>query len=124
MKATTPTELEKIDFKKKDVTISRENFANLFTIGIDKDNYRQYLINRSMYFSNVDNYPPKLLKYYTIQAKDTWTLISYKFYGTIELWWIVCKLNGIINPLEFPEAGTIIKILDQTYVTSILQDMK
>lgn len=124
MKTTKIDEIDKIDFQKKNVSISRENLANMFTIGIDSNNYRQYLINRTLYFSNTDNYPAKILKYYTVQAKDTWPLISYKFYGTIELWWIVCKLNGIINPLDFPEAGTLLKILDDSYVKSILQDLK
>ena len=36
-------------------------------------------------------------------------LISYKFYSTTMLWWVIAEINDIRNPLLI-EAGTILRI--------------
>ena len=36
-------------------------------------------------------------------------LISYKYYSTTMLWWVIAEINGIDNPL-LVEAGTILRI--------------
>jgi len=37
-------------------------------------------------------------------------IISKKYYGTEELWWIICQFNGVVNPLEDLYVGLEIKI--------------
>ena len=36
-------------------------------------------------------------------------LISFKYYGTPLLWWVIAEVSEIINPLKVP-AGTILRI--------------
>ena len=50
--------------------------------------------------------------YYRIDIHDINRpdLISYKNYGTIQYWWIICLINGIFNPFEDIKVGDIIKI--------------
>lgn len=47
-------------------------------------------------------------------------LISYNYYKTISLWWIIGMYNGIINPFFEVVAGTYINIPDlvsiETYI--------
>ena len=37
---------------------------------------------------------------YEVKAGDTWTLISHNLFGTIRLWWLLCKFNNITDPFE------------------------
>jgi hypothetical protein len=38
---------------------------------------------------------------YTLKASDCPfpELLSYKFYGTTDFWWVLCWINGVINPM-------------------------
>ena len=37
-------------------------------------------------------------------------LISFKYYGTVKLWWAIAVANDIQNPFEKIEKGTILRI--------------
>ena len=53
-----------------------------------------------------------------------YTLISYKLYNTIQLWWLICAVNGIVNPVVFPLANTELMVLKPQYVRGVLQAIK
>ena len=36
-------------------------------------------------------------------------LIAWKFYGDVNLWWIIAEVNDIGNPLEI-QSGTVLRI--------------
>jgi len=57
----------------------------------------------------VTNYP---LEHYRVTADDVLRadLLSFKNYGTVKYWWIICFLNSIQNPLADIEVGTLLKI--------------
>jgi hypothetical protein len=57
---------------------------------------------------------------YELKETDTWTGISYIYYGTISLWWLICKFNGIKNPFTDILPGRIIKIPVKKIVDDIL----
>jgi hypothetical protein len=104
--------------------LTLENFANLFNVYI-KDKKFIYSINKGLYFKNIDNYAPNNIQIYEIQNGDQWTNISYKFYGTIELWWIICKINGITDPVRYsPIEGNKIIILNKELINNFLQYIK
>ena len=109
--------------EQKIVTLIREDFANLFQVAYDGEYYFFNILN-GLYVKNFNNIAPSYFKYYQVQAGDTWTSLSYNFYGTIELWWIICKINGIVNPLEMPIEGQMLKILNSTVVYQILTQMQ
>lgn len=54
-------------------------------------------------------FPPS---YYRITNQDIKRpdLISYRFYNTINYWWVICLANNIDSPLEDIALGTVIKI--------------
>lgn len=37
-------------------------------------------------------------------------LISYKFYETVELWWVIAQYNNIVNPLADVPVGLELRI--------------
>jgi len=48
--------------------------------------------------------------------------ISYQYYGVSDLWWVLCYINGIVNPLVDLYVGLIIKIPnvgDLDFITSV-----
>lgn len=49
-------------------------------------------------------------------------LISYKLYSTVDLWWVVCQFNGVINPFTDLRVGMLIKVPDYSQVMHLLHE--
>lgn len=85
------------------------NFANLFNVvEIGENSY--FNICKTIHFENQDSIPETYYFDYEITVSDTWTNISFKFYNTIKLWWLICKFNNVKNPFTELTAGKILKI--------------
>ena len=104
------------------------DMANLFnihsTVDDDGSTVDYFNINRTVYFNGIDNAAPSFFTPYTATANDTWTLISYKFYGTIEYWWLICKFNGVNDPTGFPVVGEVLKIPSEILRKDIVKHLK
>jgi hypothetical protein len=61
---------------------------------------------------------------YITQYNDTWYNISYKFYNTMDLWWLVCEYNGIKNPTKMLEVGTKLKLLNSNLVWYVVGELQ
>jgi hypothetical protein len=110
--------------------ISNLNMANLFNVYDEPKlgtNYKTYSINRSINFVNLDESSTDnvgvFLKY-TTELMDTLPLISYKFYGTIELWWLVAKVNNIVDPTIDLKIGTKIRVLQSEVANQVLENIR
>lgn len=68
----------------------------------------------------------KSLEYeiYQVQEEDWWENISYKLYGTVNFWWLLCLINGVNNPFEELIPGTSIKIINSTYLYQLIKEIK
>jgi len=93
--------------------------------------FRMYSNETSQYFYNLlrsINAPTEIdeekLVYYTCKSKLPWPMISYNIYGNIELWWLVCLVNKIDNPIEVPDDGTVLKAIAPNYVKTVLSEIK
>jgi len=95
-----------------------ENYINMY----EDNGYYFYNLASSINFENIDN--PEYFYLYRVNSNKSWTLISYENYNTIHLWWIICLLNGIDNPVKFPDSGTVLKILKAEYVGDVLDKIK
>ncbi len=109
--------------KIKNFKTIKEDFANIFDIAYD-GNYYFYNISVSLFLKDYNNLAPSYFKYYRVEEGDTWTNLSFSFYDTIELWWIICKVNNIVNPMDMPKEGDMLKILDKRIVKQILESIK
>lgn len=98
-------------------------YENFFNIYIDEQSdMRFYNLLR-----NINIFPSdtaEIHDVYSIQYNDTWVSISYKMYGTMDLWWLICAYNQIINPIEKPEAGKKLKILKSDFVYPIISELR
>ena len=103
-------------------TLSVLRLENLFNVYKNDTNYFYNLIGTVSVPKDLD---PSVYVTYTVNSDNMpWTLISYKAYKTIDLWWLICSINNISNPVEFPKAGTELKILLPEYVSAIVQQLK
>ena len=51
-------------------------------------------------------------------------LISYKAYGTPDLWWVIYEFNGIRDPLFELKIGTILRIPEKERVIETIQRLE
>jgi len=94
--------------------------------------FKMYLTEDNQYFYNLASFAVYILDeldtstYYIISMDRSmpWTAISYNEYRTMDLWWLIMIVNKIYNPMEFPIAGSKLKILYPEYVRSILTKLK
>lgn len=93
---------------------------NLFNVYLDGSQYFYNLLASVTFPTDLD---PSLFDFYTIKQGDLWITISNKVYNTIKLWWLICAVNQIENPLVMPKPGTKIKVLTNSTVNTVLQQI-
>ena len=59
-----------------------------------------------------------------INSNKPWTTLSHDVYGTQDLWWLICLVNNIFNPIDNPELGAVYKIIRPEFVNPILAEIK
>lgn len=100
--------------------LNQYDFANLFNV-VKLGEKSYFNICKTITFENVNDVPPSLYYLYTLNETDSWTGISYKFYETIRLWWLICKFNNIIDPFKELTTGKIIKVPSLDFAKQILR---
>jgi len=120
---TIVTALSSGPYKQNDLTeldtLDTFRYENLFNIyQNDQGRYFYNLFAKVNFPEDIDN------GYYTTFTVTgphmPYTLISYKVYNSISLWWLICSVNRITNPVAFPAANTVLKILKLQYVREVL----
>ena len=103
-------------------TLESFRYENIFNV---------YQNNSDQYYYNIlakVNFPENIEEAYydtfVVQTDyQSWTNISYQIYGTILLWWLVCSINKVQNPVFFPKAGTTLKYLKPAYARSVIAQL-
>jgi nucleoid-associated protein YgaU len=95
-----------------------ETFFNIYT---DNNDFKFYNLLRNINLFPANNSEVEVS--YNTKYNDTWHLISYKYYNTMDLWWLICAYNQIQNPVKMPEVGTELKILKANYVSTIISEL-
>jgi len=66
-------------------------------------------------------------RYYTLYEignDQWWDTISYNFYETDSLWWVIATTNDVINPFEELNEGDSLKILKPVYIYKLLKEVE
>lgn len=107
-------------------TITETSYENVFRVYSTENtsgtSYLYYNILNSVYLPS--DLTPDTYYIRSVQRTLPWTSISYNEYQTIDLWWLICAANGIINPLKYPEPGTQLKIIKPNLVRPVLENIK
>lgn len=93
------------------------------------DVYKQY--GAKHFYYNIlrkidfpENLAPSLYVVYYIKPGDTWTNISFKMLGNMNLWWLIAAMNNIDNTFIPPEPGTMLKVPTPVAVRQIIDNIK
>ena len=103
---------------KKLYTVNMENIFNVHVEDEVLDDKYFYNILRTVVIPSDMN--DSLYQEYVVVEGDTWTNLAFKFFGQVEAWWIICISNNIMNPISFPQPGSILKILTRNAARQVL----
>ena len=100
------------------------SFLRLFNILQDHDGTKFLNIFRT--FALNDDITEDIIYYDSFETEtgNWWEDISYKYYGTPHLWWVICLMNNITNPFEELNPGSSLKILKDRYLYALLKDIE
>lgn len=102
--------------------LKNTRYENIFKLYKTDNQQYYYNLLQSIYLpENIDD---NYVFYQQINNKTPWTIISFNAYKTIDLWWLICLANKIYNPIKFPEAGSVVKVVKPQYVSTILNEIK
>lgn len=110
------------DIPNISVKLTPQNYENIFNVYVGEDDEYYYNLLRTVNFP-VDINPTTYSEYLTTH-NDTWPLIAWKFYKNIKLWWVICAVNQIQNPVLPPPTGVKLKILSVNIVRNLLNNLK
>ena len=99
-----------------------ENIFKVYKLLKDKDNsyYFYNILNKVMIPDSID----KNIYNTLTPAKNTaWTILSYRIYGTMDLWWLIYLINKPKN-IFLAQASVAHKYIKPEYVDSILTDIE
>ena len=109
-----------------DVEILSSSQVKLFNILRDHDTITRFMNIWRSFKLNADVTNDVL--YYEFHevpdGDEWWENISYDYYGTPYLWWIIAMMNNVVNPFEEIKAGDFIKILRQEYIYTLTSDIE
>ena len=100
-----------------------ENIFNMYQFNTDNnDTYVFYnILSKIVIPSNLDD---NIYEYYIIESEMPLTSLSYKFYKTQHLWWLIMAINNLKNPIKLIKSGSTIKILKSDYLGIIYNSIK
>ena len=99
------------------------DMSQIFDVYRDKNDNLLYNLSKTVYI-NTTNVPKDYYTEYKVISGDSWTLIAYMEMGDIDLWWMICKFNGISSPIVMPEVGSTIKIPTKAIAEHILTGIR
>lgn len=84
-----------------------------------------YFLNLFRNFTIIDTIKENNIFFdiYIAEENDWWDNISYKYYDTERLWWLVCEMNNIVNPFEELVEGQQIKILKEGQLYNVFKNL-
>ena len=103
-------------------SLSEYKYENIFKVFQNTEGYYFYNILKKVSLPEDINQD-----LYTVERPRRtvpYTALSYDFYKTIDLWWLICLVNNITNPLSLIEPGTELKIIKPTQVPNIVDKIK
>lgn len=98
------------------------NMENIFNVYQDENGMYFYNLLQTITFPSY--LPLNLFTPYTIGQSESWPGISYKTLKNTGLWWMICLVNNIQNPVAPPIAGETIKIPRPDLAREILTQMR
>jgi len=104
--------------------LSEYKYENIFKVFQTETNkYYYYNITRTVRVATEDLDKTFYYKH-KVNRSISYTALSYSIYGTIDLWWLICIINSIDDPVSFITPGTEIKLIKPKQVRNIIDTIK
>ena len=101
--------------------LTTDRYENIFNVYQTSDGYYYYNIMSKV--SLIDQLDPTTLIHFRVTKALPWTALSQIIYGSQYLWWLLCVVNKIQNPIRIPPPGTILTAIQPAYVISVLNEI-
>jgi hypothetical protein len=99
-------------------SLESARLENLFKIYQDSDGRYFYNLLNTVSVDQ-DILPSFFTLHYPVKG-DSYTGLSYRYYNTIDLWWIICAANNINDPTKMPIHYSPLRILNKNVVVALL----
>ena len=103
-------------------SLTEYKLENIFKVYRNTEGYYYYNILKTINIP--DNIDISMYDKIRINQKLPYTAISYSQYKTIDLWWLICMVNKISNPLELVAPGTVLKIIKPGEIPRLMDAIK
>jgi len=117
----TYTTIQDFPYDEKQDWLKITDLENILHIYVDNRQNNYYNLNNTLYL----NIPLEYIQIHTCDVESTWTLISYKLYGTTRLAWLLMKINNVkakdVFLLKHP--GDSIWYISKENIQTIVENM-
>jgi len=99
------------------VNIKYTRYENIFQVAKNNNYYFYNILKKINIPENIDS---RLFHEVIVSINIPYTTLSNQYYGTQDLWWLICLVNEIKNPITNITPGTKLKILTSDAVNKVL----
>ena len=100
-------------------TFRYENIFKVYNTG-EKDFYYYNILKTITLPDEIDG---SFLDTLTMNRETPLTTLSFQIYGTMHLWWLICIVNGIKNPVNQLPIGKEIKYVKKTFIKEVINNI-
>lgn len=104
--------------------LASSRYENIFRMFLKNEKYYYNILKRV----NIDlsSAASETFTVTKIRFETPWTTISYRAYGTTDLWWLIYLSNKeqFSNPVDLVPGGTTLKIIKHLYLRSVIDEIE
>ena len=112
-----------IRFDRNDYVIGNDSMANMFSVE-DDGGRLTFNSNKTVVVNGHENASSDMYDVAYVNDGDTWAMLSHRAYGTVDLWWVICKFNGVSDPTTAMKQGLMVKIPKREIVDIIVSSVR
>ena len=102
-------------------SLNKYKLENIFKVHLQGDQYFYNILKTVRFPAILD----KSMYYSCLVSSITpLTNLSYVHYGNIDLWWLICMVNNIDDPVRFIPPGSVIDIIKPSKVDRVISNIK
>jgi len=106
--------------KTRNDSLEDTRYENIFNLA-KADKYFFYNIIKKVTFPDV--LAEEIFYHVKITSNMPWTTFAHQIYGDQNLWWLICILNNIQNPIHNPQLGRSYKVIEPSFISQILTEI-
>ena len=104
--------------------VENVSYENFFKIHVYNDEFAFFnLLKKINILTSTNDVNPALFSIYNVDVEIPWVVLSYKIYGTLNLWWLLCLVNNVQDATKNPQLGTRIKAVKPEFVNTIIKQI-